>query len=135
MARCLQLEVLEEAAHVGGQEVVVEAFEVRHELVAGGEFGAGHAGCGGSGSSSARALLWEKLEPHLASGTDTSNPASGTTNPAADVGKFLADLRWCVGGDPARTAALHAAFLAALKMLRPPRRFVCDLIDGGPTTM
>ena len=37
---------------------------------------------------------------------------SGYGDPAADVGKFLADLRWCVGGDPARTAALHAAFLA-----------------------
>jgi aminoglycoside phosphotransferase (APT) family kinase protein len=35
----------------------------------------------------------------------------GRGDPAADIGKFLADLRWWTAGDDAAAARLHEAFL------------------------
>lgn len=45
----------------------------------------------------------------------------GRGDPAADVGKFLADLRWCSDGDGPRAEALHEAFLAGYGATDPHR--------------
>jgi hypothetical protein len=45
----------------------------------------------------------------------------GRGDPAADIGKFLADLRWWSAGDDALAARLHEAFLDGYGVLGPTR--------------
>ena len=46
---------------------------------------------------------------------------SGCADPATDVGKFLADLRWCADGDGPGAARLHEAFLEGYGRTDPAR--------------
>ena len=56
---------------------------------------------------------------------------AGRGDPAADLGKFCADMRWWADGDPGAAGALHAAFLTAYGPragARPARARVYDAL-------
>lgn len=55
---------------------------------------------------------------------------SGCGDPAADIGNFLADLRWHAHGEAAATGALHEAFLAGYGETAPARLARARVYDG-----